>query len=95
VLFVFPLYVFKGGAFVTFRADLPSLTAASVSDKPTVSKILATKIGAQKNSIYEMMIFRLAQLNDVDPKKLQLIDTPLDQGFIAAEHAASILPRRA
>jgi ABC-type nitrate/sulfonate/bicarbonate transport system substrate-binding protein len=34
------------------------------------------------------MIFRLAALNGVDPRTVQLIDTPLDQGFVAAEQGS-------
>jgi len=88
VLFIFPLYVFKGGAFITFKTDVPALTAESITDRQLVSKVLDRKIGAQKKSAYEMMIFRLAQLNNIDPKTVQLIDTPLDQGFIAAEQGS-------
>lgn len=88
ILFVYPLYVFKGGAFVTFKADIPTLSGSGLGDKELVQKVLQSKIGAQKKSIYEMMLFRLAVIGGEDPKKLQIIDTPLDQGFIAAEQGS-------
>lgn len=88
VLFIFPLYVFKGGAFVTFKPDIPRLGPNDIANKELVAKILAKKIGAQKKSIYEMMIFRLAALNGTDPRTIQMIDTPLDQGFVAAEQGS-------
>lgn len=88
VLFIFPLYVFKGGAFVTFKPDFPVLAADDVGNKALATKILAGKIGAQKKSIYEMMVYRLATVNGIDPASVQLIDTPLDQGFIAAQQGS-------
>jgi len=88
LLFVFPVYVFKGGAFVTFRDDVPQLTAANIRDKSIVSQFLNKKIGAQKSSLYDMMIFRLSRLNDIDLKSVQLIDTPMDQGFLAAQQGS-------
>jgi ABC-type nitrate/sulfonate/bicarbonate transport system substrate-binding protein len=88
VLFIYPLYVFKGGAFITFKPEIPTLGAANIANKELAAKILSRKIGAQKKSIYEMMIFRLAALNGTDPRTLQLVDTPLDQGFVAAEQGS-------
>ena len=79
ILFIYPLYVFKGGAFVTFRPDVPRLTSQNIKDRPTIARLLGMKIGAQKKSLYEMMIYRLATLNGIDPATIQLIDTPLDQ----------------
>ncbi len=88
LLFVFPVYVFKGGAFVTFRDDVPKLTGSNITDKTDVAKFLDKKIGAQKSSLYDMMIFRLAKQNGVDMKSIQLIDTPMDQGFLAAQQGS-------
>lgn len=88
VLFVYPLYVFKGGAFVTFKPDIPRLTNQTITDRPTITRVLGLKIGAQKKSVYEMMIYRLAALNGIDPASVQLIDTPLDQGFLAAQQGS-------
>ena len=88
VLFVYPLYVFKGGAFITFKPDIPTLTPKDITNKEIVAQILNKKIGAQKKSIYEMMIFTLASKNGIDPHRIQLIDTPLDQGFLAAEQGS-------
>lgn len=88
VLFIYPLYVFKGGAFVTFRPDVPTLKPEDLTNKEMVSGLLKRRIGAQKSSIYEMMIFTLASRNGIDASAIQLIDTPLDQGFIAAQQGS-------
>lgn len=88
LLFIFPLYVFKGGAFITFRQDVPTLTASNIRDKAAVSQFLDKKIGAQKSSLYDMMIFRLAKLNGISMNSIQLIDTPMDQGFLAAQQGS-------
>ena len=84
IIFVYPLYVYKGGGFVSFRKDIDPLTKqAIVSD--AAKAFLARKIGAQKGSLYEMMLMRLAEANGVDLAAVNMIDTPLDQGFLAAE----------
>lgn len=88
VLFVYPLYVFKGGAFVTFRKDVPRLTQENVKDRDIVSRVLGLRIGAQTRSLYELMVYRLAKLNGVDVASIKLIDTPLDQGFLAAQQGS-------
>lgn len=87
LVFVYPMYVFKGGAFVTFKGEdkVPTLNTEGLKNKNLVTKFLNGKIGAQKSSLYEMIIYSLAESNGIDPKKLNIIDTPLDQGFLAAE----------
>jgi ABC-type nitrate/sulfonate/bicarbonate transport system substrate-binding protein len=86
--FIVPLYVYKGGALVTFGKSIPTLSPATISDASLAKQILNKKIGAQKGSLYEIMIYRLAELNDVKLSSVNLIDTPMDQGFIAAEQGS-------
>jgi ABC-type nitrate/sulfonate/bicarbonate transport system substrate-binding protein len=88
VIFIFPLYVFRGGAFVTFKPDIPVLTEEGITNKELISEILSKRIGAQKKSIYEMMIFTLASNIGIDPRTVRIIDTPLDQGFLAAQQGS-------
>jgi ABC-type nitrate/sulfonate/bicarbonate transport system substrate-binding protein len=85
VLFIQPLYVYKGGGFITFNPDIRPLDAKSLEDKAMVSKFLQYRIGAQKQSIYEMMIFTLAQRANVPVTSLKLIDTPLNDGLLALQ----------
>lgn len=87
LLFIYPVYVFKGGAFVTFKDKnkVPALNAETVKNHDVVAKFLGGKLGAQKSSLYEMMLYHLALQNGINLKDLDIIDTPLDQGFLAAQ----------
>jgi ABC-type nitrate/sulfonate/bicarbonate transport system substrate-binding protein len=87
VLFIYPLYVFKGGAFVTFNDKIPSLSRQDITTAGSANakRILESKIGTQKASLYEMMVYDLAVRHKVAPSSLRIVDTPLDQGFLAAE----------
>ena len=90
VLFLYPAYVFKGGAFVTFKPDVPTLSRTKVEEAKSdaVSKFLRYRIGAQRGSVYEMMLFHLANKHGIDFRQVNIIDTPLDQGFLAAEQGS-------
>lgn len=89
VLFVYPAYVFKGGAFVAFNPAIESLNKTSLKDKAALKKFLSLKIGAQKGSVYEMMLQDMAERAGMLPSdKLNVIDTPLDQGFLAVEQGS-------
>jgi ABC-type nitrate/sulfonate/bicarbonate transport system substrate-binding protein len=85
VLFIYPAYIFKGGAFVTFKQDVPALTSDTINNSDTVRTFLSKKIGAQKSSVYEMMIFSLARRANIAPGSLNIIDTPLNDGILAAQ----------
>jgi ABC-type nitrate/sulfonate/bicarbonate transport system substrate-binding protein len=87
ILFVYPAYVFKGGTFVTYNPAVPQLDKAAVEDpqSESVRRWLEFRIGAQRGSVYEMMLFRLASTHAVPFDRLNVIDTPLEQGFLAAE----------
>jgi ABC-type nitrate/sulfonate/bicarbonate transport system substrate-binding protein len=88
VLFVYPLYVFRGGAFVSFNPAVPALSGDRIKDTKAISEFLKFRIGAQRNSIYDMMLFYLARLGNVPREQLRIIDTPLDQGFLAAQQGS-------
>jgi ABC-type nitrate/sulfonate/bicarbonate transport system substrate-binding protein len=49
---------------------------------------LKYRIGAQRGSVYEMMLFHLAAKHGVDFRQVNIIDTPLDQGFLAAQQGS-------
>jgi ABC-type nitrate/sulfonate/bicarbonate transport system substrate-binding protein len=88
VLFIYPLYVYKGGGFITFNPSVPTLDQHSLTTATPVTEFLTKKIGAQKNSIYEMMVFTLARRANFDPKKIQLTDTPMNDGLLAAQQGS-------
>jgi ABC-type nitrate/sulfonate/bicarbonate transport system substrate-binding protein len=85
VLFIYPAYIFKGGAFVTFKQDVPTLTSDKINDPNAVKSFLGKKIGAQKSSVYEMMIFSLARRANISIDSIKIIDTPLNDGILAAQ----------
>lgn len=84
IMFIYPLYVFNAGAFVTFNDSVPSLNKETIKDTTVVKQFLGYRIGAQRESIYEMMLYALAGRVGVNPKDLNLFDTPLNDGFLAA-----------
>jgi ABC-type nitrate/sulfonate/bicarbonate transport system substrate-binding protein len=92
LVFVFPAYVFKGGGFVTFRKDVPNIDRYAESSRElgsipreTVEKFLSFKIGAQKNSMWDMMIYRMCDQHKVDVSTLKISDIPAADALLAAE----------
>jgi hypothetical protein len=88
ILFIYPAYIFKGGGFITFNDAVPELDNSTVINDTLVKHFCGFKIGAQKNSIYEMMLFSLAKRNRIDIKSLKVFDTPLNDGILAAENGS-------
>jgi ABC-type nitrate/sulfonate/bicarbonate transport system substrate-binding protein len=90
ILFLYPGYVFKGGTFITYNAKVPRLDRATLADPSSdaVRRWLGFRIGAQRGSVYEMMLFHLANTHGADFKRVNIVDTPLDQGFLAAEQGS-------
>ena len=85
ILFVYPAYIYKGGGFMTFNNDIPEINKESVLIDSILQEFLSYKIGAQKNSIYEMIIFSLAKKANVPYKNIKLLDVQLNDGFLAAQ----------
>lgn len=85
ILFVQPLYVYKGGGFVAFDSKIKPLDAAALKDPQAVTDFLKYRIGAQKQSIYEMMVFTLAHRVNVPISSLKLYDLPLNDGLLALQ----------
>lgn len=85
IVFFQPLYVYNGGGFVALDANVGALDAAGVKNKDQVTEFLARRIGAQKQSLYEMMIYVLASRNGLPAEHLKLFDTPMNDGILALE----------
>lgn len=85
VLFIYPAYIYKGGGFMTFNKDIPEINKDNISNDSIVRKFLSYKIGAQKNSIYEMIIYSLARRVNFPFKEINLYDIQLNDGFLAAQ----------
>jgi ABC-type nitrate/sulfonate/bicarbonate transport system substrate-binding protein len=90
ILFLYPAYAFKGGTFITYNKEVPKLDRATLEDhrSEAVRRWLGFRIGAQRGSVYEMMLFHLASTHGIDFGNVNVVDTPLDQGFLAAEQGS-------
>jgi hypothetical protein len=88
LLFIYPAYIFKGGAFISFDKEVPILKIDNMSDSVIVKQFLSNKIGAQKNSLYEMMLYTLALRNNININELKIYDTPLNDGILAAQNGS-------
>ncbi len=88
VLFIYPLWVFKGSAFITFNPAVPEINKETVKNPTLVKKFFSYKIGAPKNSSNQMLLFLLAQKAGIRFSDLSLIDIPLNDGLLAAENGS-------
>lgn len=86
LLFIYPAYVFKGGAFVTFRDDLTAIYRDGHYDKSALKRFLSARIGLSKNTLYQMLVYQFAQQASLPVKVLRIVDIPFDEGLLAAEH---------
>jgi len=85
LLFIYPLYVYRGGGFVSFLPNVPVLDSVRLKDVATVRKFLSMRIGAQRNSIYEMIVDALGARVGDSTAATKIIDTQLNDGLLAAE----------
>lgn len=88
VVFVYPLYVFKGGGFVTFNSAVPELNQKTINDPATVKKFLSFKIGAPKNSMLQMLLFMLAKKAGMKLSEVRFTDIMYHDGLLAAENGS-------
>lgn len=86
VVFVYPAYVFNGGAFVSFNKDVPTLTPSTINDPQVLRRFLSFRIGAQKGSLYEMMLYTLASRAGMNVASLHIVDMPLNNALLASEN---------
>lgn len=85
VLFIYPAYIYKGGGFMTFNGDIPEINRESIENNNLVRDFLSYKIGAQKNSIYEMILFSLAKRSGMPFNDIEVHDIQLNDGFLASQ----------
>jgi ABC-type nitrate/sulfonate/bicarbonate transport system substrate-binding protein len=88
LLFIYPAYIYKGGGFISFNKNVPVLNSANISNDSLVKSFLQNKIGAQKNSLYEMLLFNLARKNSVPYKDLKIFDSPMNDGLLATQNGS-------
>lgn len=88
LLYVYPAYVFHGGAFVTFNPAVPEISAQTLKDKSVLKKFLSFKNGVQKNSCCHMLLWLVARDAGVKFSTLQVVDTTLNDGILAAQNGS-------
>ncbi len=99
ILFLYPIFVFRGGGFISFNPDVPEINSQTIHDKALVRKFLSFKIGTPKSTWSEMMLFVLAKKVGLKLSDLHYSDIPLSDGLLAAENgsldmSAAGLPQR-
>lgn len=85
VVFVQPLYVYKGGGFVALDPAVPVLDAEALRDTSRVVAFLALRFGAQRQSLYEMMLFTVARRVNVPTNSLKVADISMNDGLLALQ----------
>ena len=85
MLFIFPAYVFKGGAFVSFHKDMKPIFHNNSFDDAALRQFLQSRIGLSKNTLYQMLVYQLARKSGIPPNKVNIVDIPFDEGLLAAQ----------
>jgi ABC-type nitrate/sulfonate/bicarbonate transport system substrate-binding protein len=85
IVFVQPLYVYKGGGFVALRPEIQALDATALKDPARVAEALQLRFGAQKQSLYEMMLFTVARRAGVPTESLKITDISMNDGILALQ----------
>lgn len=85
LLFIYPAYIFKGGAFVSFKDDMVSISKETASDPTTLKAFLGRRLGLPKNTLYQMIVYDLAHRAGIDPKAVDFVDVGFDGGLLAAQ----------
>jgi len=88
LLYIYPAYVFHGGAFMTFNPAMPVINAQTIKDPNVVKKFLTYKLGVQKNSCSHMLLWLLAHNAGIKFSTVPVIDTTLNDGMLAAENGS-------
>jgi ABC-type nitrate/sulfonate/bicarbonate transport system substrate-binding protein len=88
LLYIYPAYIFHGGAFMTFNPAVPVLDPHTVKDHALVKKFLTFKLGVQKNSCSHMLLWLLAYNAGVKFSSIQVVDTTLNDGMLAVENGS-------
>lgn len=88
IVFFYPAYVFKGGAFVTFKKEVPELTKADLENPEKIKQFLAFRFAAQKTSSYEMLLSKLARKVGMSLKDLKVVDMDAGDGLLAAQNGS-------
>ncbi len=84
LLFIYPAYIFRGGAFLSFRTNAVMLTRETLLDRDAVNRFLNQRIALQRSTLYEMIIADMARSVGRSLESVNIVDVPFDAGFLAA-----------
>jgi hypothetical protein len=84
LLFIHPAYIFRGGAFLSFRPNAVMLTRETLRDRDAVNRFLNQRIALQRSTLYEMIIAEMARSVGRGLESVNIVDVPFDAGFLAA-----------
>jgi len=85
LLFIYPAYIFKGGAFVSFKPDMVAITAETAKDPATLKRFLGRRLGFQKDTLYQMIVYHLADQAGISSKSVKFVDVGFDAGLLGAQ----------
>jgi ABC-type nitrate/sulfonate/bicarbonate transport system substrate-binding protein len=85
IIYIQPLYVYKGGGFIALSNKISPFRSTELSDKAVMQRLKRYRIGAQKQSLYDMMIYSIALRAGINPKDLNVFDTPMNDAILALE----------
>jgi ABC-type nitrate/sulfonate/bicarbonate transport system substrate-binding protein len=85
LVFVYPAYVFKGGGFVSFNRAVPDLDEHIPPTQQELENFFRFRIGAQKDSMFDMILFSLAEQGRIPRSSVHIIDTTMADALLAAE----------
>ena len=89
LVYVYPTYVFKGGGFVSFNAKVPNLDDQPSPPPPdVVRKFFSFRLGAQKSSMFDMLLFAVSEQAGIQRTNLKVMDIGMADGLLAAEHGS-------
>jgi ABC-type nitrate/sulfonate/bicarbonate transport system substrate-binding protein len=88
VLFIYPIWVFRGAGFVTFDPNVPTLDRQTVENRLLDKKFLSYKIGVAKNSMNQMVLFMLTQKAGTKFSDVSFTDISLNDGILATENGS-------
>ncbi|THD83210.1 MAG: ABC transporter substrate-binding protein [Phenylobacterium sp.] len=88
VVFIEPLYVYRGGGFVALSSNIAPFTKADLSNAVALQRLKQYKIGAQKQSLYDMMLYSVARTGSIEPAQLRVYDSPMNDGLLALENGS-------
>ncbi|MGH9424711.1 MAG: ABC transporter substrate-binding protein, partial [Terriglobia bacterium] len=85
VLYIQPLYVYKGGGFIGLSEEIVPFGPTDLVNPAAMQRLKSYKIGAQKESLYDMMLYSVARRASISPRELTVFDTPMNDGLLALE----------